>query len=74
MSTATDMLALYLAAESDILTNGFSTRFGDRWRTMADLPQIRDGRREWQSVVDSETRTAQGGGGARFSVAGFSDD
>lgn len=70
MSTATDMLQKYLDAETAVL-QGQTVRFGERWLTLADLPGIRSGRQEWQRVVDAETRTAQGGGGPRFSEATF---
>lgn len=55
MSTATDMLALYVAAESDILTNGSSSAFGDQALTMANLAEVRAGRREWEKRVAAES-------------------
>jgi len=74
MSTATDMLALYLAAESALLT-GKETRLGDRMLRHEDLPEIRAGRKEWETRVAGEQRTAAGAptfGGISFSVADLS--
>ena len=71
MSTATDMLAQYLAAEAALLT-GKEVRFGDRWLRREDLPEIRAGRREWETRVHGEAAVAAGSptiGGVRFSVA-----
>lgn len=73
MTTATDMLAKYLAAEQAIL-EGKEARFGDRLLRMEDLAEIRKGRQEWESRVNSATRQAAGAGrnaigGATFSVA-----
>lgn len=53
MSTSTDMLASYLAAESAIL-RGQSYRWGDRQLTRADLKMVQDGRREWERKVNAE--------------------
>lgn len=53
MSTATDMLAKYLAAEQAILS-GKEHRWGDRALTMEDLAEIRKGRQEWETRVSNE--------------------
>lgn len=72
MSTATDMLAKYMAAEQAIL-DGKETRWGDRLLRMEDLAEIRKGRQEWEMRVNQEGRQAAGAcnaiGGATFSVA-----
>jgi hypothetical protein len=71
MSTATDMLAEYLAAESLVL-KGKEATIGDRRFRFEDLAAIREGRKEWQAKVDAE---AAGGdnspriGGLAFKVA-----
>jgi len=72
MSTATDMLAKYMAAEQAIL-DGKETRWGDRMLRMEDLAEIRKGRQEWEQRVNQEGRQAVGAGNAigaaTFSVA-----
>ena len=57
MSTATDMLAKYLAAESSLL-EGKEIRFADRLLKMEDLPSIIAGRKEWERRVAQESATA----------------
>jgi hypothetical protein len=69
MSQATDMLALYLAAEQDILQHGKTTRLGDQEKTVSDLPQIRQGRKEWERRVAAETAADKNCGGP--AVASF---
>lgn len=73
MSTATDMLAKYLAAEQAIL-EGKEARLGDRVLRMEDLSEVRRGRQEWEARVNTETASAGRGrvgriGGASFSLA-----
>lgn len=73
MSTATDMLAKYLAAEQAIL-EGKEARLGDRVLRMEDLAEVRKGRQEWEARVSAEdARAARGNvgrlGGASFSLA-----
>lgn len=73
MSTATDMLAKYLAAESAIL-DGQEVRFGDRLLKMVNLPEIQAGRKEWEQRVAAETaRTNRAPllGGMSVSTASF---
>ena len=65
MSTATDMLAKYLAAEASLLS-GKETRLGDRTLRMEDLAEIRKGRQEWEARVRAESA---GSSALRFSVA-----
>lgn len=60
MSTATDMLALYIAAEMAVL-KGQAYTISGRQLTRANLTEIRNGRREWQIKVDAEKAGAQGG-------------
>jgi hypothetical protein len=59
MSTATDMLEAYQAAEQALL-KGQMYRFGDRQLTMANLPEIQGGRREWERRVSQENAAAAG--------------
>ena len=71
MSTASDMLAAYLAAEASVLA-GKEVRFQDRMLRREDLPEIRAGRREWAQRVAAEQASAARAptiGGVRFSVA-----
>lgn len=67
MSTATDMLAHYLAAETAILS-GQSYRWGERQLTRADLAQVIDGRKEWERKCAIEAR----GGNVGVQLANFS--
>jgi hypothetical protein len=53
MSTATDMLAAYLAAEAAVLL-GKEARIGDKTFRSEDLQAIRDGRQEWERKVAAE--------------------
>ena len=59
MSTATDMRDAYLAAELKLL-KGQSVRFGDRQLTMANLPEIIAGRKDWEARVAAESAAACG--------------
>lgn len=71
MTTATDMLAKYLAAEQAIL-EGKEARLGDRVLRMEDLAEVRKGRQEWEARVNAESRQSFGApslGGATYSVA-----
>ena len=75
MTTATDMLAAYLAAESAILA-GKEVRWSDgRHLRREDLAEIRHGRQEWEARVNAESATAAGQpsfGGRTFAVADLS--
>lgn len=53
MTTATDMLAKYLAAEVAIL-EGKEVRLGDRSLKTEDLDKVVAGRREWERRVALE--------------------
>lgn len=71
MTQAADMLALYIQAESAVLS-GQEFTLGDRRLRRADLVEIRAGRREWQAKVNAEQARAAGAptiGGLGFSVA-----
>lgn len=59
MSTATDMLAQYLAAETAIL-QGEWYRLGDQYVKKADLSMVQKGRALWESRVQAEKRAALG--------------
>ena len=69
MTAATDLLALYITAETAIL-QGQSVRLGDRQLTMADLTSVREERaRLERRVADESATTAGRSGGFGFSVA-----
>lgn len=63
MSATTDMRDAYIAAELAIL-KGQSYRFGDRILTLANLQEIRAGRREWEQRASVEARLAASQGQA----------
>lgn len=68
MSIASDLLALYVAAEKKILL-GQSVSLGDRNLTLANLSEVRAEREKLERRVAGETRQS---GSARYSVADFS--
>jgi len=73
MTTATDMLAKYLAAESDLLT-GKTVQFNGRTLTHENLQEIRKGRMEWERRVASESgASGPTFGGLSYSTARFDD-
>jgi hypothetical protein len=73
MSTATDMLALYLDAEVAVL-KGTSIRIGDRQLTRANLVEIVAARQNWQRQVNAENAAAAGQKGPlSVHVSDFSD-
>lgn len=59
MSQATDMLAAYLAAETNVLA-GKEATVGNRRVALQDLPQIIKGRQFWESRVRAEKDVAAG--------------
>lgn len=71
MSTATDMLAIYIAAEKAVLGNKSYTLNGVSM-SRENLQEIRAGRQEWQRVVNNESAKSQGGSGL-YSVANFNE-
>ncbi|MGJ7544625.1 hypothetical protein [Variovorax sp. LT1R16] len=70
MSTATEMLASYLAAEAAVLS-GKTIQFAGRTLTNENLSEIRKGRIEWERRVSGETGRGPTIGGLSFSVARF---
>ncbi|BBL75585.1 hypothetical protein [Methylomagnum ishizawai] len=79
MSTATDRLQAYLAAERAILSGGQSVQVpglhgGTTQVTRADLAEIRAEIVQLERQVASEARAARGCGGPRYSQASFRDD
>lgn len=73
MTTATDMLAKYLAAEAAVL-EGKEVSLGDRKLRMEDLASITAGRKEWERRVQLEAPTAIRAptiGGLGYSLASF---
>lgn len=77
MSTATDRLALYLAAEAEILkAEEVSLRGGgggaERTLRMSRLQEVRQGIKDLQREIAAENANAAGTGGLGFSVANLS--
>ncbi len=70
MSTATDMLALYIQAEKDILSGKEFTLNG-RTLKRENLSEIVKGRNHWQSRVNAESAASKGGSNL-YSVVDFS--
>lgn len=70
MSTATEMLAAYLAAESAILL-GKTVSFQGRTVGFENLSEIRNGRAEWERRVATEQGGGATFGGLSYSVARF---
>lgn len=71
MSTATDMLALYITAEKKVLS-GQSYTINNRSLTRANLSEITKNRQYWQTQVNRETAATQGGN-SLYSVADWSE-
>jgi hypothetical protein len=67
LSTAIDMVALYIAAEQAVLA-GKSYSVNGRQLSRENLTEIRQGRREWEQRVIEESAATQGGS-ALYSVA-----
>jgi hypothetical protein len=69
MSTATDMVALYIAAEKAILEGKqFSVR--GKSMTRENLQEVIAGRKEWEARVRAEKANVSGGS-SLYSVADF---
>lgn len=66
--SAQEMLDKYLEAEEAILL-GKTTIFMGRTHTMAELPQIQAGRREWERKVIAQRNVALGSPG--YALATF---
>lgn len=58
---AQEMVDRYLQAEADLLEGGKDVTFGGRRVVMADLPQIREGRREWEQRAKAQARGGRPG-------------
>lgn len=69
MSTATDMLALYIEAEEAVL-KGQSYTINGRTLSRANLREIRNGRQEWERKVAAE-KARRSCGSSLYSVADF---
>lgn len=69
LTQARRMLQRYLEAEDAVL-DGRTITFGGRSHTMVDLPQLREGRKEWERKVKALERSSTGGA-APYSLASF---
>lgn len=69
MSNATEMVALYTAAERAVL-KGQSYTINGRSLTRVDLSEIRAGRKEWEQRLAAE-QARRAGGSSLYSVADF---
>lgn len=65
--SASEMVSLYIAAEKAIL-EGKSFSMNGRLLTMENLPDIRDGRKEWERRASSEVSATRR---RDFSLASF---
>lgn len=65
MSTATEMLALYIAAEKKILL-GQTVEINGRRLTRSNLSEVIKGRQEWERRVNSENNSGRGHALASF--------
>lgn len=72
MSTASDLLAKYLAAEAAILGGQSVRHESGRTLTMADLAEVRAERKALERRVADEARASAGDTGARHMLADFS--
>lgn len=77
MSTATERLALYLAAEAEILkAEEVAVRSGgggsERMLRMSRLQEVRQGIKELQREIAAEAANASNVGGLGYSVANLS--
>lgn len=60
MPTAQEMYDAYLNAENELLAGGQSVELKGEKVTMADLAEIRRGRREWEHKANIEALKARG--------------
>ncbi|WP_339535603.1 primosomal replication protein PriB/PriC domain protein [Pseudomonas hunanensis] len=58
---AQEMVDIYLQAEAELLQGGKDVQFNGRRVVMADLPQIRAGRIEWERRAAAEGRHGRSG-------------
>ena len=70
MTTASEMLALYIDAEKAVLT-GKEFMLNGRRIVREDLAMIRAGRQEWERKAQAENN--QAAGKSRFAYADFSN-
>jgi len=70
MSTASDLLALYVAAEAKIL-KGQAATVGDMTLTRANLAEVRRERANLERRVAAENRLASGGSSTGYALADF---
>jgi hypothetical protein len=71
MTTATEMLDKYIAAEANIL-DGQIVRWNERILTRANLAEVQQGRKDWERRVAAESRVSIGGASPRYQTADFS--
>lgn len=65
MSTATDMVTLYIEAEKKIL-KGQSVQMNGKQLTMADLDKVVTERKNWERRVQAERNLGRGNSLASF--------
>lgn len=70
MTTATEMLNLYIDAEAKVL-QGQEVMMNGRKMTRANLTEIRKGRQEWQQRVNAEQQAQRGQ--SSFAYADFTN-
>lgn len=70
MSTATEMVTLYIAAEKAVL-KGKTVSVAGRSMSRENLPEIIAGRKEWEARVSSE-QSKSSGGSSLYSTADWS--
>lgn len=70
LNKATEMLTLYLKAESDLLA-GKTISFNGRTVSRENLSEIRQGRKEWEQKFAQLTQSQLGYKRSRFKVARF---
>lgn len=71
MSTASDMVNLYITAEKKVLKGQSYTIDGTTF-TRANLSELRNGRIEWERKLREEQASSQGGSGL-YSVADWTE-
>ncbi|MCK9622231.1 MAG: hypothetical protein M0R47_17045 [Methylobacter sp.] len=70
MSTATNMLALYIEAEQAVLGGRRYEKNGMKFER-EDLAKIQTGRREWQTIVNAENMAANKVPSISIKIANF---
>lgn len=59
--SAEEMVQIYLQAEVELVEGGKDVQINGRRMTMAELPQIRAGRLEWEGRVAAAARKGRSG-------------